>query len=305
MSYNRISLFRLQDTGAIKVLLCVGISVLFFPLARATAATGSVSSQASSSVQEPQQMLDFNISGYGARGEKTWDVQGASMDMVGDDVKISDITAKLYGEKENMVLTADEGDFDRKTGVVHLNKNVRAVTDSGATMNTDSLDWSQKEQKVTTQDVAKIEKENITATGKGITAHPDFKVATFEENVVMTMDETKKPVESGTGRMMITCDGPMTLDYNKNVAVFEKNVRVEGDAEQGTMISDKMTVIFSPETKQINKIEAVGHVRIIREENTSESDSAVFTASDKKLILTGRPKLVLYAEEEKEENVSP
>ncbi len=249
-------------------------------------------------------MLDFNLAGYGARGEKTWDVQGASMDMVGDDVKINDITAHLYGDKEDMVLTADEGNFDRQSGVMHLNKNVRAVTDSGARMDTDSLDWSQKEQKVSTPDKAKIEKENITATGEGVVAHPDFKVATFEKNVVMTMDEAKKPVESGAGRMTITCDGPMTLDYHKNVAVFEKNVKVEGDTSQGTMISDKMTVTFSTETKQIDKINAEGHVKIIREENVSESDSAVFTAADKKLILTGRPKLVLYAEEE-EENVSP
>lgn len=287
-----------------KDLFFAGILFLFLPLAWAFGASGSVSSQAPSSGQEPSQMLDFNLAGYGAKGEKTWDVQGASMDMVGDDVKINDITAHLYGDKEDMVLTADEGNFDRKSGIVHLNKNVRAVTDSGARMNTDSLDWSQKEQKVSTQDKAKIEKENITATGEGVVAHPDFKVATFEKNVVMTMDEAKKPVESGTGRMTITCDGPMTMDYNKNVAVFEKNVKVEGDASQGTMISDKMTVKFSTETKQIDKINAEGHVKIIRAENTSESDSAVFTASDKKLILTGRPKLVLYAEEE-EENVSP
>ncbi|HAJ56684.1 MAG TPA: LPS export ABC transporter periplasmic protein LptC [Candidatus Omnitrophica bacterium] len=282
----------------------VKIAILFimFFCGTSLCAQAAISSGAPAP-SEPQEMHDFSISGYGARGEKTWEVEGASMDMVGNDVNISDITAHLFGEKENMVLTADEGRFDRQSGVVRLTKNVRAVTDTGAKLATDSLDWSQKEQVVSTDEEVNITKENMTATAKGMLARPDFKVAKFEKDVKLTVDkksDAKKGLpepQAAKGQMTITCDGPMEMDYNKHYATFEKNVRVEGDEEQGTMIADKMTITFNPDSKQIERMDAEGHVRIIKGENVSESEGAVFTASDKKLVLTGRPKLTFYAEE--------
>jgi len=258
----------------------------------------------SASDSGPQQMLDFNLDGYGTNGRKTWDVQGAQMDMEGDDVKISDITAHLYGEKENMVLTADHGHFDRQTGTVYLKDNVRAVTDSGATLTTNSLNWAQKDQLITTDDLVNITRGDLTATAKGISARPDVKVAKFEKDVVLTLEEQKKaqggksPQEGGAltaGKMVITCDGPMELNYEKSTAIFEKNVKVEGDAEQGTMIADKMTVYFNQAAKQIDKMVAEGNVKIIRGENISYSEGAVFTAADKRLVLTGRPKLIMFS----------
>lgn len=282
----------------VKILILFGI----FFCGVSFCAQASVSSGAPAP-SEPQEMHDFSISGYGARGEKTWEVEGASMDMVGNDVNISDITAHLYGDKENMILTADEGRFDRQSGVVRLDKNVRAVTDTGAKLATDSLDWSQKEQVVTTDKEVNITKENMTATAKGMSARPDLKIAKFEKDVKLTVDsqgpgkKDQPEPAAQNGRMTITCDGPMELDYNKQYATFEKNVRVEGDAEQGTMISDKMTITFNQDSKQIEKMVAEGNVKIIKGENVSESEGAIFTASDKKLVLTGRPKITFYAQE--------
>lgn len=261
---------------------------------------------------EPQQMLDFNIAGYGATGQKTWEVQGASMDMEGKDVNISDITAHLYGDKENMVLTADHGRFDKDTGIVYLKDNVRAVTATGTELTTNTLDWSQKDQTITTGDKVNITKGNMTAQGQGIEAKPDLKIAKFEKDVVLTIDEQKKeqksakPMEGlgfGKGKMVITCDGPMEMSYEKQYAIFQDNVKVDSQGDQGTMIADKMTITFNSATKQIDKMEAVGHVKIVRGENTSYSDGAIFTASDKRLVLTGRPKLEMFTEEGL--NVSP
>jgi len=266
----------------------------------------------SSSSAEPQQMLDFNIAGYGTAGQKTWEVQGASMDMEGKDVNISDITAHLYGDKENMVLTADHGRFDKDTGIVYLKDNVRAVTATGAELTTNTLDWSQKDQTITTADKVNITKGSMTAQGQGIEAKPDLKIAKFEKDVVLTIDEKKKDKKSakpteglgfGKGKMVITCDGPMEMSYDKQYAIFQNNVKVDSQGDQGTMTADKMTITFSSATKQIDKMEAVGHVKIVRGENTSYSDGAIFTASDKRLVLTGRPKLEMFTDEGL--NVSP
>jgi LPS export ABC transporter protein LptC len=262
-----------------------------------------------SSSAEPQQMLDFNIAGYGTAGQKTWEIQGASMDMEGKDVNISDITAHLYGDKENMVLTADHGRFDKDTGIVYLKDNVRAVTATGAQLTTNTLDWSQKDQTITTADQVNITKGNMQAQGQGIEAKPDLKVAKFEKDVVLTIDEQKKapkPAEGlgfGKGKMVITCDGPMEMSYDKQYAIFQNNVKVESEGDQGTMTADKMTITFNSATKQIDKMTASGNVKIVRGENTSYSDGAIFTASDKRLVLTGRPKLEMFTEEGL--NVSP
>ena len=278
----------------------VALSIFFASASSAACANADVSASSS----EPQQMQDFNIVGYSSKGQKTWEVQGNSMDMLGNEVKISGITAKMYGDKENMVLTADNGHFDKETGVVHLQDNVRAVTESGAELKTNTLDWSQKQQLITTDDKVNITKDNMSADATGLSVKPDLKEAKFGKDVVLTIEEQKKAedsqkpsVFSQKGKMVITCEGPMELNYEKQFAVFEKNVKVEGDAEQGTMVSDKMTVYFSPATKQIERIEAQGHVKIVRGESTSFSEGAVFTASDKKVILTGRPKLMIFTEE--------
>lgn len=280
-----------------KIFPILGIFFFLFPL--------NASSQSDlSSSSEPQQMQDFNIAGYSSKGDKTWEVEGNSMDMAGNDVKISGITAKMYGDKENMVMTADNGRFDKETGVVHLQDNVRAVTESGAKLKTDTLDWSQKEQLITTNDKVNITKENMTADATGLEAKPDLKEAKLEKDVVLTIDEQKGTAGSKQkNKMVVTCDGPMELNYEKQFAVFHDNVKVEGDAEQGTMVADKMTVYFSQDTKQIDRIEAKGNVKIVRDENTSYSEGAIFTASDRRVVLTGRPKLVLFMEEEL--NVSP
>lgn len=272
--------------------ICVPLSVAY--------ATGS--GFGSSQGSDPQQLLDFNLAGYGAQGQKTWEVEGASMDMLGDDINITDMRAKLYNDSENMTLTADTGRFDKQTGVVHLRDHVHAVTESGAHLNTEALDWHQSEQRITSEDKVNITKENITAVAVGMEAQSDFKEAIFDKDVVLTLTEKKdaqgrvikeSPVE---GSMVITCDGPLELSYEKQKAVFHNNVKVDGGLEKGEMYADEMTIFFNAATKQMEKMDARGNVKIVRGENISYSDSAVFLGAEKKVVLSGRPKLVIFTE---------
>ena len=258
---------------------------------------------------EPQQMEDFDLTGYGADGQKTWEVAGASMDMMDDEIKITDITARMFGEQENLVVTADRGNFDKQTGIVRLTDNVRAVAEGGLTLKTDALDWSQTERVITTDEKVRLERENLTAVGQGLEAEPEAKIAKFEKDVIMTLEQEKqgaaaassapKALEQpfgGPGKLIITCDGPMELNYDKQVAVFHDNVKVESEGEHGTMIADKMTVRFDTQTRQLDRIEAEGNVQIQRDDNISYSEGAVFTNAERKVVLTGRPKLILFTE---------
>jgi len=115
-----------------------------------------------------QQISGFSLAGYGEKGKKAWDVSGKSADILTDVVKLNDVTGNLYGEKENVKLTADNGDFNKSDGKVHLEKNVVVTTSSGAKLTTDSLDWDRKEQMVSTPDKVNIRKDNIDAVASGI-----------------------------------------------------------------------------------------------------------------------------------------
>jgi lipopolysaccharide assembly outer membrane protein LptD (OstA) len=50
-------------------------------------------------------------------------------------------------------------------------------------------------------------------------------------------------------------------------------------------------------SSSINRIVAQGNVRIFRGENTSYSQEAVYTALDKRIVLTGRPQIEIYQTE--------
>jgi len=268
--------------------------------------------------ESDQQISDFSLTGFGERGKKTWDLAGKSADIFTDVVKLKDITGNMYGATENIKLTAKKGDFDKKEGKVHLEENVIITTSSGAKLTTNSLDWDRKNNIVKTLDVVNIERQNMTTQAKGALGHTDLKQVTLQKDVPVNItpqekDKTAKD-EVNKGRIVITCDGPLDIDYEKNTATFNNNVKV--DRQDSQIYSDTMDVYFSSNkdksqknknqqdkgfgvtASSIDKIVAKGNVKVVRGENTSYSDEAVYTASDRKISLSGRPKLIIYSAED-------
>jgi LPS export ABC transporter protein LptC len=264
--------------------------------------------------ESDQQISDFSLTGFGERGKKTWDLNGKSADIFNDIIKLKDIIGNMYGVSENIKLTANRGDFDKKEGKMHLEENVIITTSSGAKLTTNSLDWDRKSNIVKTQDVVNIERQNMTTQAKGAIGHTDLKQVTLQKDVTVNItpvEKDKTAKEQGDkGKIVITCDGPMDIDYEKNIATFNNNVKV--DRQDSQIYSDRMDVYFSSNKKDkpkteagfgvtassIDKIVAIGNVKIVRGENTSYSDEAVYTASDRKISLSGRPKLIIYSAED-------
>ncbi|HDZ77412.1 MAG TPA: LPS export ABC transporter periplasmic protein LptC [Candidatus Omnitrophica bacterium] len=249
-----------------------------------------------------QQILEFDLSGFGDKGKKTWNVKGKSADIFGDTVRLEDINARVYGEEDNVDLTADTGAYNKAEGTIHLEDNVVVTTESGARLVTDSLDWNQESQKVTTEDDVDITKENIKVSGKGIEAKPSLKKVRLNRDIRVDIKDTDfslTPSEIGQSDkkesqpVTITCDGSLDVDYEKQIATFIKNVKVI--YSQGQIHADKMVVTFDMKGKQIEKVESYGNVKIINGENTTYSQEAVYTAKDKRIVLTGRPRLIIYS----------
>jgi LPS export ABC transporter protein LptC len=250
-----------------------------------------------------QQINEFSLAGYGEKGKKTWDLSGKSADIFGDVVKLKDIAGNLYGEQEDIRLTADKGDFSKGDGLVHLEQNVVITTSKGARLTTDSLDWDRKNQLVTTKDKVNILRENMVTTALGAIGHPNLSQVVLQKDVKVDINQLAEEVKerNKANNTVITCDGPLEIDYSKSIATFKNNVKVQ--TQDSVIYSDIMEVYFVTDKKpqmagaSIDKIVAKDNVRIVRGENVSYSEEAVYTTTDRKIILTGRPKLVIYSTE--------
>ncbi len=259
-----------------------------------------------------QQISDFSLSGYGDKGKKSWDISGKSADIFSEVVKLKDIDGNLYDKAEKINLTAKKGDFNKTDGKVHLEEDVVITTSSGAKLTTDSMDWDRKKQVVSTDDKVNIDKDNISIVGTGAHGEPDLNKVALKKDIRVDIN----PLDSKRGsdpmtqdKVVITCDGELEVDYDKNIATFRDNVKVE--RPDLTIYSDQMDLYFvrggdntlaqnsnKSMASSIDKIVATGNVRIIRGENISYSEVAEYRALDKKIVLSGRPKIIFYSTEE-------
>lgn len=269
-------------------------------------------------VESDQQISDFSLAGYGDKGKKSWDLSGKSADIFDEVVKLKEVVGNLYGQEDDIKLTAEKGDFNKKDGKVHLEQDVVITTSSGTRMTTDSLDWDRKNELVTTVDPVNIQRDNMAIVAQGAKGETNFKRIALEKNVRLDINPQEEQGNKGreaVEKIIITCDGPLVVDYDKNIAAFNNNVKV--DRADTVIYSDKMDVYFtvsSDEEKKaqeevagdkskemmnskIERIVARGNVRVARGENVSYSDEAIYTAAEKKLVLTGRPRLVITSTE--------
>jgi len=233
-----------------------------------------------------QQVLQFDLTSYTEGGTKRWEVKGKSANVVNEMVELEDIIATTYGEDNTLALSADEGTYNKKLNKVRLESNVVITTSDGAEVTTDTMDWDSKNNVISSDSIVKVEREEIVLTGKGVTGEPELRKAQFEKDVKIDMYD---------GATIITCDGIMEVDYEKNTAIFNDNVKIVD--EKGQITSDVLYAYLNPETKTIVKAIAKGNVKIIRGNNHSKSEEAVYLAEEKRVILKGRPEIVMFPDE--------
>ena len=248
--------------------------------------------------ESDQKMLGFSLSNYNEKNEKVWDIEGDTLEVFGDMIYLTNIKANVYGEEEDMVLTADTGSFDRTEGKVHLQDNVIITSETGTKLMTDTLDWFQKNQLVTTEDKVNISREGLEAEGVGAVGHTDLKQVNLNKEVQVDITSEAED-KKGMKKTTITCDGPLDIDYQKDTAIFNENVKADDGESQ--LYADKMTAYFDKNTKKIIKIISEGNVKIVRGEDISYSEKAIYDAQNQKISLTGRPKIIFYSKQDIQE----
>lgn len=87
-------------------------------------------------------------------------------------------------------------------------------------------------------------------------------------------------------QVTITSDTMEALSA-QNIVIFKGNVVA---VEDFTICSDELYIHYD-ENKDISEIEAGGNVRIFQDNKTSTSDRAVYSRTDRKVVLTGKPQV--------------
>ena len=73
------------------------------------------------------------------------------------------------------------------------------------------------------------------------------------------------------------------------------------DDEKGKIYSDKMKAFLDPVTKDIIKVIAEGEVKVVRGEDSTYSQKAIYTTENQKIILLGRPRIYIHSTKELED----
>lgn len=230
-----------------------------------------------------QRVYSFSFSKYTEDGEKELEIEGDSADIFSQNVGLLNVIAKAYAEESPVTITADQGSLDRSTSEILLNRNVVATTENGTRLMTEQLEINPSDKRMETEAETKIKKDNIHINGMGASSDSQLSKVTFKKNVTVVIQDPDSESESPT---VITSDGPLEIDYKRNVAHFSKNVVAHH--AQGTLTADYMDVLYQKDTRRVSKIIARGNVVIVSKEgNKTFSDNAVYLAKEGRVVLGG------------------
>jgi len=232
-----------------------------------------------------QKVLSFNIDGRTAKGVKQWHLEGDSAEIMDDEVHFNDLKAVAYGDNVTINLKSDTGIYRKEKGEVELKGNVKVVSDDGVVLTTESAKWSQVTKEISTEEDVRIEQGKMIATGKGGHANSDEMKAMLKKDVTVTIEPDTK----------VWCDGPLNVNYAKNIAIFYNNVKVKD--KDGELFSDKLSVDFDPTTKKIAQVTAEGNVKLRKGKSYTISQKAIYRESTKSAKLIGKPRVIIDPQE--------
>ena len=224
----------------------------------------------------------FSISGFSNSGKKTWEMHGKSADIFSDIIDLYNINADSYGDNVKVSLKADKGVFNRKTNDIKLTSNVRIVTDEGTALSADTLSWDAKEGFVYTDERVFIKRKEMDIAGTGALSRHSLKLAQLDHDI--NVDLKNPPA-------VITCDGPLEVDYEKNIAYFNNNVKVVD--KETSIKTDKAIAYFEPKKKSLKMVFCQGNVIIERGEDITYAKQLTYLPGEGRLMLEGRPKIVI------------
>lgn len=294
------------------IILVLGVGIGSFFFTRGRKGQDNKPSMEDLPQKVKQKILAFDLSNYAEDGTRKWRLKGDSADIFAEIVNLNNIDMETYDEPK-ITLTALKGSYNKNNREISLFNDVRVLTSDGTSLITEYLKWNSDTDVITTDKPVKIVKSDVIANGNGAQAFPQMKKIILNEDVKVRLAKSMiGDIETGPqekegqekagerpAKAVITCKGPLEIDYVKNIAVFKNDVLV--DDKKGKIYSDKMEAFLDPVTKNIVKVIAEGDVRVVRDEDSTYSQKAIYTTEDQKIILIGEPKIYIHSTEELDE----
>jgi LPS export ABC transporter protein LptC len=240
--------------------------------------------------EESHKVYSFSFSKYDTAGKKELEIEGDTGNILARTVSLDNVIAKAYADETPVTITADQGVFDKSTNTAHLQRNVVATTQEGGRLLSDSLNIHPAEKSLDTKDKAFVRKDNIDVQGLGAAADSHLKKVKFHKNVtvVIQTQDSESPIPT-----VITCDGPLDIDYDHHIARFYKDV-VATD-HRGKLSSDRMDVYYNEYSKKVEKIVAMGNVVITTPEgNATYGDEVTYFAQEGRILIGGSTETIYF-----------
>ena len=231
------------------------------------------------------QIETFNLASYADDGSKQWEVVGQSANVADAVIDMKDVAATSYGPQANVTLTAKEGTFNRDQQDVQLRHDVKAVTTEGTTLTTETLAWNANRQIASTPDWTMVQRANMTVQGQGAIGQPQLKKVRFQEQVRVDLQPST----------VITCRGPLEVDYDRNRARFWRQVHVTDP--RGDIWADRMDVQVHPTTHKLMDVQCWGHVKLQQNGQTARAHRAVYHQTTGKMVLIGHPRIAFHSDQ--------
>jgi len=172
-----------------------------------------------------------------------------------------------------------------------LEQEVRITNKEGATLEADYLDWTNDKSRVETLSPVRITRQSMQIDAEGLSADTALKNAVFHRQVHVVI-----PEQEGRQRTTVDCRGPLEIFESSHTAVFNKDVVMDNGEAQ--LFSDKATVFFDNERKDIVKIVSEGNVRLKKDGNTSSAQRAIYFRDGERVMLEGSPQIIYFTKDE-------
>jgi len=238
-------------------------------------------------------MKDFYFLGQDKQSNKLYEGWAKTAYIFTDIIKMERFSAKVYGDTPADI-KARRATLKKDNSDIQLQEDVH-VESEDRTLQTEQLDWQPKENIATTDKDVLITQKDLSINARGLRQDMAEKKMHLEKDI-------KVAFQNDSTFTYINCDGPMEIDYQQNQAVLHNNVKVSDP--QGEIYADTMTLYFEPEGKTINRVHAVGNVKIVREDSTTYAEEANYSFKTQKLTLQGSPR-VLIVTEDRQGNETP
>ena len=245
--------------------------------------------QVSADTPSGETVSTFMLVGHTDDGRKKWEVRGQTANLLSETVHLSPVEATSYGNTK-LDLTADRGQYHRDTRNIHLEQNVVLITADGVRLKTDSFDWDAQRQTGTTSAWVTVLRPGMRVVGQGGVCFPKVKRVRLEKSVTVTL------LGNG-GQTVVTCDGPMEVDYGRHKIRFWRDVLVKD--LKGTIRSDRLDVALNEKTNAMERATFWGHVRMNQGPQSAVANRANYWQLQGRTRLIGHPRLAMLSNGEK------